>query len=45
MSRRSLASLCLAFVAAALLSACADCNHCIKDPPCKPDCGSGTPPK
>ena len=21
---------------ATVLSACADCNHCIKDPPCKP---------
>ena len=44
MSRRSLASVCLALVAAFVFAACADCNHCIKDPPCpKEKCGCDAP--
>ena len=43
MSRRFLASVALALVASFVLSACADCNHCIKEPPCKPTCGCDAP--
>jgi hypothetical protein len=36
---RKLLSLLVLGLVATALCACANCGHCIKDPPCKPKCG------
>lgn len=40
---RKLLSLLVLGVVVTALSACANCDHCIKDPPCKPKPACGCP--